>query len=1012
MATNWNEILKNTSNLNDVLSILRKVLALLDSKTDSTEIEEALTEIQKLKQQMNQEFPESSFKVIENSVPRFSADCWTVDGVRSMSFCIVGDEEDAFEVHYTSRRKNDFAAAIFFSEDKYMHPYLSYETKKDFSNCTLSFIVDVEGDAPSILDEKLGLVMTVIVNDNSETGQSPYYLRLANLANPATLTATHAEITIDWNTVVSGYGQDVPFPKNNIDRIFLGCLTKGFDSSSTLPLAAQEHAKIKVSKIKTSGSNAKYIRKTLKIPQHTLGMCTGYDDSYNVNPKRIIKNCYDLGYRGFINHYCGMSHYYDQKWDETQQRFIVTKSTDAPAHNLLNKEAVEWHKSFAKNAYKHYLKAIFSVSYEMYSEAAEFSWTQRDWNDNYAYTGYEPPSYLLSPCNTDAMSWLQQVFVEFAKILHDAGHVPYMQVGEPWWWVNPDGKPCIYDYPTRLKFNAETGLYAPEIASRTTSSTGAVYDAYLKFLQKELGESVLAVRTAVKNSYPEAQVSTLFFLPSILGEGSGITATINYPVNHYKYPNLDFIQTETYDWLIVGEFNKALRGFTSAIDELGYPADLVHYLAGFVPDNFLGKLVNPNYDLNKDGPKVWQAIMGNAYIGKEYNVAKQYIWAYNQVMRDGLVIMPEDFLKKFWLKDKLYMSQTKEGEITGTPVANLPINPTRPNQPEDVPPAAGNPENPEIPENPEDICAGATDVASIRIATRIGLDPSVIEQIGPASTFTVEGNTYNFMDLMSGIGGLFEISNITTTYINVPEGYEVSEFAPQLRNVSDRKLRLKMDFSGNNENADIILTDSDDNPTYVQNADKRIIEVCLIPSTGAKACAVLGDCVSDVTIPTNIPREEMASRYTHYFLSWVQEENGVQTTVTAKKYWTNTERLMSGLFNSIIAMGGLSKLGESKNGETPEYSLFFMVDGNYIQGFDNTNTFENFYGCIKPENFRPMSITFIETPVSKMQELSNGEAYVDFYHYINSSVTIKTCGYQPVASILDEGTDYSLYPDL
>lgn len=54
-----------------------------------------------------------------------------------------------------------------------MHPYLSYETKKNFTNCTLSFTVDIEGDAPSLLDEKLGLVMTVIVNDNSAAGQTP-----------------------------------------------------------------------------------------------------------------------------------------------------------------------------------------------------------------------------------------------------------------------------------------------------------------------------------------------------------------------------------------------------------------------------------------------------------------------------------------------------------------------------------------------------------------------------------------------------------------------------------------------------------------------------------------------------------------------------------------------------------------------------------------------------------------------------------------------------------------------
>lgn len=44
-------------------------------------------------------------EVIETTVPRFSADCWTIDGVRSMSFCIVGDTDDGFEAHYTSRKR-------------------------------------------------------------------------------------------------------------------------------------------------------------------------------------------------------------------------------------------------------------------------------------------------------------------------------------------------------------------------------------------------------------------------------------------------------------------------------------------------------------------------------------------------------------------------------------------------------------------------------------------------------------------------------------------------------------------------------------------------------------------------------------------------------------------------------------------------------------------------------------------------------------------------------------------
>ncbi len=54
MATNWNAILSNTNNLQDVLSILKKVLAQLDIKVDETTVDEALAKIQSLDADVNE----------------------------------------------------------------------------------------------------------------------------------------------------------------------------------------------------------------------------------------------------------------------------------------------------------------------------------------------------------------------------------------------------------------------------------------------------------------------------------------------------------------------------------------------------------------------------------------------------------------------------------------------------------------------------------------------------------------------------------------------------------------------------------------------------------------------------------------------------------------------------------------------------------------------------------------------------------------------------------------------
>lgn len=54
MATNWNAILSNTNNLQDVLSILKKVLAQLDIKADITTVDEALLTISQLDQEVTE----------------------------------------------------------------------------------------------------------------------------------------------------------------------------------------------------------------------------------------------------------------------------------------------------------------------------------------------------------------------------------------------------------------------------------------------------------------------------------------------------------------------------------------------------------------------------------------------------------------------------------------------------------------------------------------------------------------------------------------------------------------------------------------------------------------------------------------------------------------------------------------------------------------------------------------------------------------------------------------------
>lgn len=43
---------------------------------------------------------------------------------------------------------------------------------------------------------------------------------------------------------------------------------------------------------------------------HGIEMTSGYDDSYDISPQRLVDQVYELGYRGHWNKYIGMSHYF------------------------------------------------------------------------------------------------------------------------------------------------------------------------------------------------------------------------------------------------------------------------------------------------------------------------------------------------------------------------------------------------------------------------------------------------------------------------------------------------------------------------------------------------------------------------------------------------------------------------------------------------------------------------------------------------------------------------------
>ncbi len=363
-----------------------------------------------------------------------------------------------------------------------------------------------------------------------------------------------------------------------------------------------------------------------------------------------------LGYHGFINHYCGMSHYPEMIWRSDINRFQIP-DTLVTGQDVVNPCTRKWHEKYAQALHNANMQPVFGVSFEMYSLGANEFWAQRDWNSNLGKTGYQPPSYFFSLCDQNALAYLHKVFIEFADTLVTGGCDVNMQIGEPWWWYNTDTNlPCVYDYPTKLAFNADTGLYAPDLGTiyDAMNKTGTPYDEFKSWLRNKLGQTCQDIRTAIKAKYSNAQVCPLIFFPSIRSPIQTLATYINYPSEHYSYPNFDYIMTEAYDWLLEAKLDLAHQAVSQIpTQDLGYPVNKVAYLSGFVPDASIAYI----YGFDKNKPyrtPIWQRIFGDMQNNLSLGLMKQFIWAYPQVMYDSITIDTTQAPNDFFVENTLY----------------------------------------------------------------------------------------------------------------------------------------------------------------------------------------------------------------------------------------------------------------------------------------------------------------------------------------------------------------------
>ncbi len=546
-------------------------------------------------------------------IQRFDPLYWTVNFPRPMLASLVTTAPDALRVDAVFMREGDLAGIIWDSTDRLDHPLLAYRTDRDYSRTTLSFRWRSGGVIP--LDAVNGPTLTIEGRDAGGAARA-WYVRLWNYASG---TPEDAEIILPFSALDGGFllpDEADPVNPAAIDRMFISLVAPGYAGGSEAPFAVPVEGWAEISAIRCSGHRAMLEIGDVIVPPNGLAMATAYDDCCNQAPARLIRNARQLGYRGSLLHYVGMSHFMRLMPDGGG--FAVM-----PAGTLLSTPAQAWHRAFFAAAVATGFQPIASLSYELLAQYCPADWQQRAFDGTPARTGWEPPSALLSPANAAAMAWLQGVAGEFAELLLEAGAPVRFQIGEPWWWITADGRPCIYDASARAALGGAP-LEIADLRTPLSASQKALLDAAGALL----AASTAALRDAVRAAAaPDAaEVLLLVFLPSVLDPAMPEARRANVPPG-WASPAFDRLQLEDYDWLTAGSDARRRAAYTAANARLGYPPEEQDYLAGFVPAG--------------TDPDLWRRIDAGIDEALGRTPHECFVWALPQVCRDGFVRLPQ-----------------------------------------------------------------------------------------------------------------------------------------------------------------------------------------------------------------------------------------------------------------------------------------------------------------------------------------------------------------------------------
>ncbi len=227
--------------------------------------------------------------------------------------------------------------------------------------------------------------------------------------------------------------------------------------------------------------------------------------------------------------------------------------TDLTAIPRLNRAVRDWGRAFyaALNSYGIDVVAAFSMELQHGDPSPAAGMAQRYPSGEAVLLNTPALQTNFSP--TSIAFW-EQVYLDMADVMAEAGVQPYLQFGEVQWWYFPydgSGMP-LYDQYTKDTF---ASLYGREmVVIPSHEADPADYPDEVAFVAGLIGQFTDAVVEYVRASHPTCRFEVLY--PTDVND-TALNTLINYPALHWTPEKLDNLKTESFTYTYTRDLDAA-----------------------------------------------------------------------------------------------------------------------------------------------------------------------------------------------------------------------------------------------------------------------------------------------------------------------------------------------------------------------------------------------------------------------------------------------------------------------